>query len=300
VGTKTWIAAALALLAGCGDPDVYYRRADGGAPTVPILTGAAGNPVVTGAGGNPVITGAAGQDGLAGSAGATTGAAGGRAGASGAAGASAAGAGGGGGTATAGNGMASGGTGGAAGSPLPVIEARLSDDFEAGTASDWIADTVDGDWAVVADGTGKVYEQQRSDSNLSLAIGGKLPWTDQVVTAKVKMITYSSTSAIVDLAVRYQDPDNYYFVSLKADGSLKIRKRVGSSTNDVAAYKSGTAIVKGTWYTLGLSAVGTTLTATFNGMMVATGTATDLNNGGIALGTQNTVAAFDDVTVTPP
>jgi hypothetical protein len=58
--------------------------------------------------------------------------------------------------------------------------------------------------------------------------------------------------------------------------------------------------VKDTWYTLELAAVGTTLTAKLNGMVVAAGTDTALATGGIALGTQNAVAAFDDVRVTPP
>src|SRR5262249_50227862 len=122
------------------------------------------------------------------------------------------------------------------------------------------------------DGAGKVYEQQTANSNISWAIGGHINWVDQVVETKVKFVSMSSSSATTFLAVRYMNKDAYYLAYLKADGSVKIRKRVAGSTNDIASYKSNMPVVKDTWYTLGLSAVGTTLTASLNGMMVATGT----------------------------
>jgi hypothetical protein len=279
--TLVMVCAAGAALVACAPPDLYYRHADaGGGERTAVTTGAAGTTSAAGATGAAGTTSAAGVTGAAG----TTSAAG----VTGAAGT----------TSAAGATGAVGAAGTTGGPPAP--DARLTSDFEDGMPTGWIADTVDGTWAVVADGTGKVYEQQMSSSTLSLAIGGKINWADQVVETRVKWVSFSSSSALVYLAVRYQNKDAYYFVALKADGSLKIRKRVMGSTDDVATYKSNMPIVKDTWYTLGLSAVGTTLTASLNGAMVATGTATDLQTGGIALGTQNAVAAFDDVKVTPP
>jgi hypothetical protein len=191
-------------------------------------------------------------------------------------------------------------TGAAGTSSLPAPDARAFSDFESGMPTGWIADTVNGNWGVIADGAGKVYQQQLIDSTLSLAIGGKINWADQVVETKVKFVDFSSTSALVYVCVRYQNDDAYYFVALKADGSLKIRKRVDGSTDDLAAYKSNVPIVKGAWHTLGLAAVGTMLIAKYDGVPVAMAPDTALATGGIALGTQNAIAAFDDVRVTPP
>jgi len=290
--------AALAALAAC-DPAGYYRH--GGA------AGAGAGGVAGGGGGMAIfITGAAGAS--------PTGAAGGNAGASGAAGA----------PISAGTaGAAAGATGaagavGASGAGGVASEARLTDGFEDGMTTEWIADTVNGDWAIVADTGGgaanKIYEDRKSDSTLSWAIGGKVTWTDQVVSAKVKLVSSSSSSAIIALAVRYSSADSYYFVALKPDGTFKIRKRVNGSTADVTEYKPSTKVplVPDTWYLLGLSAVGTTLTGTLSGPGVgagadagagvgmAMGTDADLKSGGIALGAQNCVAAFDDVLVAPP
>ena len=56
-----------------------------------------------------------------------------------------------------------------------------------------------------------------------------------------------------------------------------------------------------TWYTVGIGAVGTTLTAYFGGVPVAMGTDSDLEEGGIGIGTaEEAIVAFDDVSVTAP
>jgi hypothetical protein len=279
------VVAVIVAGPGCSDPDLYYRHQDaGGVDRIAVTTagtagtGAAGHIGTTGAAGTTAVAGTTGIAGTTGSAGTT-----GRAG-------------------TTGTGGTTGAAGitGAAGTGLPAPNAVLSDDFEDGDSMGWIADTMYGNWMVIPDGTGKVYADQMSDSNLSWAIGGKINWTDQVVSTRVKFTTLTSSSASAFLAVRYMNKDAYYLAYLKADGSLKIRKRVDGSTDDIATYKSNMPVVVGTWYTLGLSAVGTTLTASINGMMVATGTDSALTAGGIALGVQNAVASFDDVKVSPP
>jgi len=196
-----------------------------------------------------------------------------------------------------------GGTDGASTLPPGVL---LVDDFEDGDTKGWIADMNDGtnvgNWSVVTDGASKVNSEQTEYSDPSFAVGGDVAWTDQVLEAKMKFVSSSSSSPIAYLAIRLTTKKTYYFLELHANdtnGSLKIRKRVDGSTIDlVGSFKTGVPVVVGTWYTIGLSAVGTTIGGSFNGTSIGTATDAELTHGGIALGVVDAVAEFDDVKVT--
>jgi hypothetical protein len=204
-----------------------------------------------------------------------------------------------------------GGSAAVTGSGGTAMIARLVlpwfDDFEAdvvnGRASGWIQDPSDttGKWAIAMDGTSKVLQEQVDVSSESMIVGGDSAWTDQKIEAKVKFTTVTSSS-VSELAARFVDFDNYYFLEFKGDGSMKIRKRISSNTTDVVVYKSKVALVAGTWYTIGLGLQGNVATIYFNGAAVGTMTeaAASLSMGGIALGFKSGSGAFDDVKVTLP
>jgi hypothetical protein len=271
--------------------------------------GRAGVSGSSGSGGNGAAgtAGASGANGASGAAG-TFGAGGsGGGGASGGSGGSSGGAGSGndgGGTAgSAGTSAGSSGTGGT-GTPMGTL---LFEDFEDGNADGWIADMDDGNdvfgkWAVVTEGASKVYKEHTEYSDPSWTVGGDLDWKDQAAETKVQFVSSGAGDAIAYLAVRLQSKERYYFLEFQANesnGSLKVRKRVDGSTTDlISSYKTGMPVGPGTWYTIGLSAVGTTITAKLNGMVVGTATDSALTNGGIALGIRDAVAIFDDVKVT--
>ena len=77
-----------------------------------------------------------------------------------------------------------------------------------------------------------------------------------------------------------------------------LRKRANNSSTTILKVKTPT--VQGTWYTLKLSVVGTTLTGYLDDKMLVTSTDADIKGGGIAVGTDSASAEFDDVTVTIP
>jgi hypothetical protein len=187
----------------------------------------------------------------------------------------------------------------------------LSDDFEsAGVGDRWITDPAlggdCGDWAVLADGDTHVYQEQMScSSNPSWAAGGDTRWTDMTVQVQVKLVTPSSSTRIV-VAVRFQDEKNYYVLEYTPDGKIKLRTKIAGSSTDVATNASNARVpvVTGAWNTIGLSVSGpasaSTVSASLNGNPVLTGTATGLASGGVAIGAQAAVAAFDNVIVTRP
>lgn len=291
-----WSVAGLASALGCASPEDLDDDGDSGsAGSSPSVSGAAGGgaPSTGGSfsGGAPNFAGSVGVSGSpsnGGSAGTTAGASSGGAGSGGSSAGS---------TSTGGAGSSG------AGSSL------LFEDFEDGKADGWIADRSGdpadddkvGDWAVVAEGSGRVYKQQTAYSDDSWAVGGDVSWTDQRVEAKVQFSTIPDDGCQIFLAARFQSADSYYFMYLRADGSLRVRKRFNGSTSDlVPTQDTDVAAVAGTWYTLALEAKGSTITAYLNGTVIGTAMDSDIKNGGVGVGVVDATAAFDDVRVTVP
>jgi len=207
---------------------------------------------------------------------------------------------------SAGSGGSAAGAGGSSMPKPPVIPSgkAVLDDFEDGefTVPSWIdADaSLGGMWSVIADAAGdagagnKVFAQKAPVSDWIMAVSGDYRWTDQIVEAKAK---FTSGPGSLGVFARFKDLDNYYFLYL--DGSnIVLRKRANNSSTTILKVKTPT--VQGTWYTLKLSVVGTTLTGYLDDKMLVTSTDADIKGGGIAVGTDSASAEFDDVNVTIP
>lgn len=203
-----------------------------------------------------------------------------------------------GGTLATGGRTATGGSSGAGAGGAATNQSLFSDDFE-GSAKSWISVPSDG-WSIVSDGT-KVFRQGTLDNQFRVSSAGDAAWTDQAVEARVKVLAFtgSSTSYLAGVFARFKDLDNHYFVALQSDGHLKIKKKVGGSSTSVSSQADAT-IAAGTWYTVRLTVKGSTLTADLDGKQVLTVNDPDIPSGGIAVGTKNATAEFDDVKVTTP
>jgi hypothetical protein len=279
-------AGTLLATAGCITPDGYYRPLDGGTngqagagagsggvPATGGVLGSGGSPV-TGTGGSP-ISGAAGATGKGGAVGT-------------------------GGTTGAGGALATGGATGAGGASGPIF----SDNFESG-AGKWIT-SGPGTATVASDGSG-VYDLSYLMSKVFLAAAGDISWTNVVVQARIKILSFngSSSSYYAGLCARVEDANNYYCVTLRSDAKVAIRGDIGGSSNSIGSSVSY-AVATGTWYTVQLQVVGGTITASINGTPVLpkTGdpaiTDSSLASGGIALIVDNADAEFDDVSVAVP
>ncbi len=202
---------------------------------------------------------------------------------------------GGGSTGGAGGGSAGSGTGGTnpANTKLPFTE-----DFEDGEANGflpWNEDLTQGKWDVVADGAGKVYQPAAAVSDLEFGVGGSTTWTDVAMTVKVRLKDDSSGAQIV---LRFKDPKTYLFVEM-AVGKYKLRARNDGSTADLISPSPKPLIAAGTWYTVGITAKGTTVTLTLEGKPIGAPVMCDaaISNGGVALGVADGSVSFDDLTV---
>jgi hypothetical protein len=256
------------------------------------ITGGAG-----GASGDAGSAGASGTAGASGSSGAS-----GDAGTGGSAGASAGAAGSGGSAGSGGNAGASAGTAGSAGSAGTggTSNVLFFDDFENG-ASAWTVNG--GTWSLLTDGS-QAYAQTLIQNKLQISAVSGTCFADQIVEAKVKINKFGGMSNSYQAAVfaRYLGADTHYFVALNSENKFGIEKRVNSTATAATVLGSLVNVTYSlnTWYTVRLEVVGTTLTASLNGVPQVTVTDTSIASGGVALGTTNTTAEFDDVTVTHP
>jgi hypothetical protein len=290
-------AGTLLTTAGCMTPDGYYRPLDGGGSGQGGTGGVMGSGGGFGSGGSGGVTGTGGVRGTGGSPVTGTGGSpvtgtGGATGKGGAVGT--------GGTTGTGGIVATGGATGAGGASGTIF----SDNFESG-AGKWIT-SGPGTATVASDGS-SVYDLSCLMSKVFLAAAGDVSWTNVVVQARVKVLSFngSSSSYYAGLCARVQDANNYYCVTLRSDSKVAIRGDIGGSSNSIGSSVSY-GVATGTWYTVQLAIVGSTITASINGTPVLpkTGdpaiTDSSLASGGIALIVDNADAEFDDVSVSFP
>jgi hypothetical protein len=173
--------------------------------------------------------------------------------------------------------------------PQPGV--LFADNFESGSAAQWTTHL--GTWGVTDDGT-KVFAQTNPSGDAK-ASAGSASWTNQVVEARVKVTAFNGSNRFVALFARFRDPSNYYFIALRSNGTLELKRLQGGAAT--ALVTKQLAVSTGTWYTLKLEAIGTTLRAYVNGVLQASTTDTNFASGKIGLGTFSATAVFDDVLV---
>ncbi|HWA73260.1 MAG TPA: hypothetical protein VG937_13020 [Polyangiaceae bacterium] len=261
-------------------------KGSGGASSGGSLTGGSG-----GANSGGAATGGAAKGGATSGGALTGGTSSGGSGKGGSGGAS-----GGGTLSTGGQSGGNGGSGGATG-------VLFSDNFETGNASAWTPST-SGDWSVVTDGT-LVYRQNTVENSLRAVSVGSAAWQNQAVQARVKVLSFGGTSTsssyFVGVYARYVDENNHYYIALRSDGRISIRRKVAGSNSSIgSAITPGDLITTGKWYTVKLEVSGTTLKAYIDGVLYDTVTDTSFASGKAGLGTNNASAVFDDFVVTSP
>jgi len=187
------------------------------------------------------------------------------------------------------------------GSTVATIPLPYTDDFEAGNLNLWMlwntSSSALGGWAIAADATNHVLQQSNSASSATYDVGGDITWANQKFSVKVR---WTSTSTVVYVSVRFNNPEGYYYLQATPGSKPKIRVRYSGSTTDVCAGTTNFAGVAGTWYTVTVTAQGSTLSADIDGNAICSGASTSVGTGGIAVGTDGGPAAFDDVRVTAP
>jgi pectate lyase len=161
----------------------------------------------------------------------------------------------------------------------------FSDDFNDGNANGWT--TSGGSWSV----SSGIYSQSGTSASAK-ALAGSTSWTTATVSARVRANTFSSsTSRGIGIAARAQSTSSFYALVL-TPSSAQIRK---GATTVLASASFSTAT--GTFYTLSLSATGSSLVGSVNGTQLLSASDSSFATGRVALLANYTAGSFDDVLV---
>ena len=190
-----------------------------------------------------------------------------------------------------------------AGPQFPSGTLLLEEDFESFESSDW-RPSPDSEWEITTDDErqGNVYGQtETGSSGAHLVSSGDVSWTDVVVEADFKVLEFNGTSSgyMAGLCVRVADEKNFYMVGLRS-GTGQIQLRAfsdGGSNLEQSSFEDG---VTGVWYHLRVEAVGTTISAYLDDVLMFTHSDASHPRGGIGLCTVRASAVFDNVRVTAP
>ena len=108
-----------------------------------------------------------------------------------------------------------------------------------------------------------VYRQTDTTSGTRSIAG--IPTGDQVVSAVVRRIGAAGTNNWMGIAARYRDAGNYYYVTMRNNNTISLRKLVNGAIAelDSAAF----AVTTNTWYRVRLEAVGTQLRVYMNDVL---------------------------------
>ena len=170
------------------------------------------------------------------------------------------------------------------------------DDFQDGNADGWTPDG--GTWVMTTLVNGAVvYEQS---DNLQLSVRSALHgtnWTDQLVEADANMINFSGTNRFMGVVARYRDPANYYYFILRTNNTWELKRLVDNVSLTLAT--GAVTVNTGTWYTLSLEVIGSTLKAYLNGVLLGSATDTSHPSGRAALLQNYARVQFDNVVADP-
>ena len=167
----------------------------------------------------------------------------------------------------------------------------FTSDFESGS-SGWSKSG--GTWSVVSDGS-HVFQQSDASSARAREFAGDTGWTDYSVRARVKATAFGSSTAVAALTARVNSATKMYRLSLVGGGKVQLEAMSGSTITVLGSLSR--SLSTSTWYTLGLTVSGHTVSGTVDGTSVGSATDSSISAGRIGLLTENASARFDDVSV---
>ncbi len=187
--------------------------------------------------------------------------------------------------------------GGGGGGSMPINSPIATfDTFTDGNSLGWTAAGATA-WSIASG----AYRQSNTSGGARAILSGT-NWTNQVVEAKVKPVSFNGTNRFCAVYARYRDINNAYYVALRSNNTVELKKIVNGVPTTFGSPAAFT-VATGTTYKVRLSIAGTSLSATVtggpSGSVTLTATDSALTAGSTAIGTFMASADFDDVSSSP-
>lgn len=140
------------------------------------------------------------------------------------------------------------------------------------------------------------YRQNSTASGARAVIG--VSTGDQVVRTTARALNFAGNNVWFGAMARYVDSRNYYYITLRNNGTLSLRKLVND--NIVVLGTASLTVTANTWYNLRLDAIGNSLRAYVNGELYLEATDTSFPTGRYGLVMYKTAADYDALHVSQP
>lgn len=141
-----------------------------------------------------------------------------------------------------------------------------------------------------------VYAQTDTTSGARSIAG--IATDDQTISARLRRTGGAGSNNWLGLAARYRDSGNYYYVTLRNNNTISLRKLVNNSITelDMAAF----TVASGTWYRVRLEAMGTHLRVYVNDVLRLEATDASHATGRYGPVLYRTAAEYDDILAVQP
>jgi hypothetical protein len=172
--------------------------------------------------------------------------------------------------------------------------ATVQDNFEDGNASDWTP--LAGSSFSVVTTHSRVYRQSSTVGNAA-SIWGNTDRTNQAVQADIKPTAYATTTGDkwFGLVARYLDAGNYYYVTLRNNNTVLLRRMVNGVFTTLGS--ASLPIVLNRTYRVRLEAIGTRVRVFVDDQLLAEASDSSLTHGQAGVMMYKTRADYDNVLV---
>jgi hypothetical protein len=174
--------------------------------------------------------------------------------------------------------------------------AARQDDFESSNAASW-RPNAGSQFSVVASGTNHIYRQASTTGDARALFSGAY-WTNQAIEAEVTPRAFDGNDRWVGLATRFQDAQNYFYVTMRSSGSLQLKRLRAGVISTIAS--TALPVTLNRKYRLRLESIGSVHRVYVDGALLL-----DADDAGPPLqGSAGVImsrarADFDNVLVTP-
>jgi hypothetical protein len=169
------------------------------------------------------------------------------------------------------------------------------DNFEDGNASDWTP-LAGSSFSVATAGTSRVYRQSSTTSNAA-SLWSNTSRTHQAIEADIKPTAYASSAGDkwFGLLARYSDASNYYYVTLRNNNTVLLRRMVNGTFTTLASATLPITLNRN--YRVRLEAIGAHLRVFVDNQLLASATDEALTQGLAGVMMYKTRADYDNVVV---
>jgi len=180
----------------------------------------------------------------------------------------------------------------------PTLEATMfATDFEAGPGP-W-RHTGLGFWNLGV-GSSTFYSQSSVAGDARASIG--VAADDQIVRVRARLDTFATPTGTQErwfgVMARHVNAENFYFLSLRSSNTVSLRKVVNGTVTTLAS--APFAVLPATWYGLRLDAIGNTLRAYVNGVLLLEAIDGSLPRGNSGPAMFKAATDFDDFSAYQP